>query len=350
MKKCIVFLLVLTFIFSFTGCTSEKPIGETSSDLSMEHNAYYNTFDDFERTFTTVEKNDSNYVIKSSEEYAGNFYEIYDNNGDLLDYGFHDCRGSFYISKQNNIVTLEYGFGGSNVQPDYRFYDVEQSKVSRYFNGPIAVKDETIAYFNIIGEKASLIVQNIFDVDKAYQEFWGKFDKFILMKITEISFSKDGTAVIIKHHETNNETNIIEETFTIRESLSDKLVREIEGAYIAEQEYPENSSNAGMVELAEKYTEKWKEAADECYNKIMKFNGVPTVYYYSSDDLHTAVSNMKVSWEQYSQVQWENYLITLQTAYGPGTIVGPIMANYGYEMQKEWALQLAGICEQLYIE
>lgn len=136
----------------------------------------------------------------------------------------------------------------------------------------------------------------------------------------------------------------------VDESLYEKLIREIDGAYIEEQKAPESSSTVGMVELSDKYTEKWKQVADEYYNKIMKYDGIIQLNenYYSSDDLHTFVSNMKISWEQYYQEQCENYFKTLQTIYGAGTIVGPIFADYKYEMQKEWALQLVGIYQQLW--
>lgn len=138
----------------------------------------------------------------------------------------------------------------------------------------------------------------------------------------------------------------------VDESLYEKLIREIDGAYIEEQKAPESSSTVGMVELSDKYTEKWKQVADEYYDKIMKYDGITQLNenYYSSDDLHTFVSNMKTNWEEYNQKQCTNYVKTLQTIYGAGTIVGPIFADYKCEMQKEWALQLVGIYQQLYVE
>ena len=48
-----------------------------------------------------------------------------------------------------------------------------------------------------------------------------------------------------------------------------------------------------------KYTKKWKQVADEYYDKITKYEGIAQLdeNYYSSDDLHTFVSNMKINWE-----------------------------------------------------
>ncbi len=222
MKKYICLFFVVTLFFNFTGCKDDKLTDNEGSNLSAENTVsdvqretYYNTFENFESTFTIVTKNEKNFVIKSSDDYAGNFYEIYDNTGNLLDKGFHGWRGSFDISKEHNMVILEYGFGGTGVHPKYRLYDVERGIVSRYFEGPIAVRDTLIAYFNVIDEKAILVVQDAFDINRYYKEFTGKFDKFVFMKIQEISFSEDGAKIIIKHCEPNNENNMIEEIFIL---------------------------------------------------------------------------------------------------------------------------------------
>ena len=137
----------------------------------------------------------------------------------------------------------------------------------------------------------------------------------------------------------------------VEESLAEKFIREIDDNYRKESKLPEYSTTIGMVELAGMYTEKWKQVADEYYNKIMEFDGIIQLNeYYSPDDFHTFVSNMKTNWEQYNQIQCENYGKTLLAIYEGGTIAGPIFAGYKYEMQKEWALQIVGIYEQLYIE
>lgn len=139
------------------------------------------------------------------------------------------------------------------------------------------------------------------------------------------------------------------ESFNAEQSLSEKLINEIDGAYSEDAKLPEYSATVGMIELANKYTEKWEQVADKYYNKIMEYDGIIKLSddYYSSDDLHTFVLNMKTNWEQYNQVQCDNYMKTLRTIYASGTIVGPLYADYEYEMQKEWALQLVDIYEQL---
>lgn len=136
------------------------------------------------------------------------------------------------------------------------------------------------------------------------------------------------------------------------ESLSQQLVRDIEDAYKKEQELPDNQTTIGMVELAGKYRGEWKKVADKYYNLLMEFEYPAEILphemeYYSTDNLRGAVSAMKTDWEAYYEAECENYRTTLLCIYGPGTIVGPILADYQYQMYKDWALKLVGIYEQL---
>lgn len=139
---------------------------------------------------------------------------------------------------------------------------------------------------------------------------------------------------------------------TVPESLSEKLVRQMKEAYLADSKKSEYFSTAGQCELHDEYRKKWKDIADTYYNKIMEYDDIiqPSEIYYTAEDLHTFVTNMKTNWEQYSAEQYDNYTKTLVAIYQAGTIVGPLSASYKCELQKDWALQLVKICEQLYIE
>lgn len=219
MERLICLVLCVVGTLAFTGCKCNKNFESTSKVESHISNnigkEYYNTYNNFENSFSNIEEENNNFIIKSSDSYAGNFYEIYDNYSNLLDKGFHDWRGSFDIYKDGDIIKLEYGFGGTGVHPKYRLYDVKNSKISRYFGGPIATYGNKVAYFNENQNKTVLVVQDAFDTKEYYKEFYGKFDGLILMKIQDINFSSDGRKIIIKYCETNNESNIIEETFDL---------------------------------------------------------------------------------------------------------------------------------------
>ena len=136
------------------------------------------------------------------------------------------------------------------------------------------------------------------------------------------------------------------------ESLSARLVFEIDSSYQEESKLPEYSTTSGMVELADKYAEKWKQVADEYYNKIMNYDGLEDFKNVksASDILHARVLEMKANWEEYYQDQCSDYVETLKVIYSGGTIISPLFAHYKCEMQKDWALELVGIYEQLYID
>ena len=167
-------------------------------------------------------------------------------------------------------------------------------------------------------------------------------------QITNVEETSDIAVSADKYDDTTDSSSGI----IVPESLAEKYLREIDEEYRRKFELPEYSTTIGMVELSDEYAKKWEQVADEYYNKIMEYDDVTQLNenYYSSDDLHTFVYNMKVNWESYSQEQCANYLKTLQTIYGAGTIVGPLIAEYEYKMQMDWALQILDICQRFCIE
>ena len=135
------------------------------------------------------------------------------------------------------------------------------------------------------------------------------------------------------------------------ESLAEKITRQMDEAFEADSKLPEYTSTAGQCFLWDKYTEKWQQIADEYYNKIMEYERVelPSDIYYTAEDLHTFVADMKTNWEQHAQVQYDLHVKTLKAIYQGGTIVGPFSAQYKCNQYKEWALQLVTICQCLHI-
>ena len=137
--------------------------------------------------------------------------------------------------------------------------------------------------------------------------------------------------------------------YPIPETATEKLLREIDNEYKKES-FEGDGSTGAMVDRADKYTKKWQEVADEYYNKLMEYDGIVQMdetCIYSSDDFHKFIKNMKTSWEKYHAEQCENYEKALYAIYNGGSLIGPVFADYKYEEQKEWALQLVSIYEQL---
>ncbi|MBQ3547951.1 MAG: hypothetical protein IJA44_05720 [Clostridia bacterium] len=210
MKKLACLMLMVLIVLTFSCCkNNENGFSATGAD------EYFNTFENFENTFTEIYVKEKNYEIRHSKYHVGDFYTVYDNYGNLLDKGYHGYRGSFNISQKDNVVTLEYGFGGTYVFPKYRMYDIEKGMVSRYFEGPIALKDNMIASFIIKDDRAYLTVQDIFDTDVFCKEFSINMDKFYHLQIEEVYFADDGKKVFIKHYEDDYESDIVEKSFDL---------------------------------------------------------------------------------------------------------------------------------------
>lgn len=179
--------------------------------------------------------------------------------------------------------------------------------------------------------------------EKIFWEAAGEYYKYI-------AFYENGEVVASASvNEQNGELlrNILK--YSASEALSDKLIREIDGAYIEERKSPENSSTVGMVELTTKYTNKWKQVADDYYDKIMQYDNTAQIDESGVliDDLQASVCKMKTNWDRYYKEQSEEYANTLYAIYNGGTLMRPMLADYKYELQKEWALKLVSIYEQI---
>lgn len=131
--------------------------------------------------------------------------------------------------------------------------------------------------------------------------------------------------------------------------LYDKLIENIDKAYKAEQEKPEYSTTGGMVELADRYSLKWQQVAEEYYAKLMeyRFKEEYPEMGCTTEQLHKVIYDMKDSWKTYYDQEIANYQIVLNLIYAGGTIRQPLLANYKYEMNMEWALKLVSIYDSL---
>ena len=138
----------------------------------------------------------------------------------------------------------------------------------------------------------------------------------------------------------------------IQESLKIRLIHKIDDAYKEKLKLSEYNTTAGKIELSEIYAEKWKQVSDEYYSKLMVYDDVVQLeeYYPSVDDFHNYISFMKENWNEYSQDQSENYAKILEVVYGSGSMAGSVFAEYEYEMEKDWALQLIDVCGMLNIK
>lgn len=136
------------------------------------------------------------------------------------------------------------------------------------------------------------------------------------------------------------------------ESLTDTITAQIEADYAKDAQLPAYMTTLGMIELADKYTAKWKQVAEEYYNKLAAYKGrvSATEDYKNAKQLRAYVTDLKQEWDGALQGKIDVYAQTLQAEYGNGSVKGPLLAEYKRTLHKEWALQLIGIYQQLSTE
>ncbi len=125
-------------------------------------------------------------------------------------------------------------------------------------------------------------------------------------------------------------------------------VNEIENNLLKELEN-ENLSNIETIEIFEKYAKQWEKIAEDCYTKLMNLDRInpPNKNYPSVEDFHNAITNIKTDWEKHYKKEIKNYKIVLESEYQAGTIVPLFLAEYDYNMKKDFAWKFINIYEQI---
>ena len=177
---CSLFVLIVITLFDFSGCKLKQIETEKDNGISPPYVTLDKTKEDNDSygalsNIDVIYEDEKNYRIYSNKEQTMFYYEVFDDYGSPIDFGYHNWRGSFGIQEKNKILILEYGSGGPLWS--CRYYDTSKGKVSRFFPRPLQISDELVAYFDAIGEDQEilLVVQNMFDSTAFYKEFYGDF-------------------------------------------------------------------------------------------------------------------------------------------------------------------------------
>lgn len=186
----------LLLLLLFSGCNSNNNTEYQLSDLNVTY------------------KEDDNYIIYTNEETATIFkYIVKDDDGQIIDSGYHDHRGNFDIFEKDNLLVMNYGTGGNSWYE--RYYDTTNGRVSRFFERPAASSDELVAYF--ITDKdneITLVVQNIFNPDDYYKEIRKNFSDYVIKNQVTAEFSKDNAKLKLTYW-TNPDNQEVTETIDL---------------------------------------------------------------------------------------------------------------------------------------
>ncbi len=193
-KKLYRLLLVLLLLI-LVGCSNANNNNLESKALSESENVYANySLKDID----TLYKKDKNYEILSNKDLTVFEYTITDNNGYVMDFGYHNYRGSFDIAQENNFLILNYGFGGNSWYE--RYYDVSNGEVSRFFERPVQTSNNLVAYFTVKEDTTIvLVIQNIFDSNVFYKEIKRDFSDFVIKDKVKVEFLDNDTKLKISY-------------------------------------------------------------------------------------------------------------------------------------------------------
>ena len=213
-KKICMLLLGVIFLCSCSTSTSQTTSQDDTSQLTsidttqtlsqQEYSKYYLSDID------VLYKQDKNYKILSNEDVTIFYYIVTDDEGYIIDTGYHDYRGSFDIYQKGKFLTLDYGYGGNSWHE--RYYDVSNGRVSRFFERPIQVSNELVAYFTFRDSDNAivLVVQNMFDRSTYYQEITRDFSDFVFKDEAEAEFLENDTKLKISYWTKPNDQKVTE--------------------------------------------------------------------------------------------------------------------------------------------
>ncbi|MCL2165943.1 MAG: hypothetical protein FWH49_01455 [Clostridiales bacterium] len=167
---------------------------------------------DYMSTLNILDQQGDNYEIYSDERNTAFHYYVMDNNGDVIDEGYHDWRGELSFEERDGILILNYGFGGSPALWQCRYYDVENGKVSRFFPKPVQTHEEIVVYYTYKAQSEEwvLVIQAMFNPAVYYREYRRDFSLFVYSMPSTAEFIDNGNSLQIKYWTNPNDDEIIE--------------------------------------------------------------------------------------------------------------------------------------------
>ena len=197
MKKYLKILLAISVLFSLCSCSLVSNFFQKYNYNFSDNNLNSQKVNDYRIEY----KKSKNFIIYTDENKTGFVYIIIDNYGREIDSGFHNYRGNFDIYEKSGLLVLEYGFGGNSWQE--KFYDVELGRASQYFQNPLDVYNEVVAYFEIDSTDTEiyLVIQNIFEPSIYYEKILWEYSSSVFRHQPEATFIDNGTKLKISYYD-----------------------------------------------------------------------------------------------------------------------------------------------------
>ena len=199
--KCFVsIVLIISIAFIFSACmslSSEPQVSEINSTDTVKptssiHENITKTYVDNIGfgVFPILYEETDNYKIYTTEDESSFRYFVYSNDGSWLDDGYGGCSGSEGVvnfTEEDKYLVLEHASMGNTV--NYKYYDLDNNLVSKYFPSPCKVSGDLIAYFTYKnGDVPCLIVQDIFEPSLYYKEFEWNYSSYLFRDPSSVAF------------------------------------------------------------------------------------------------------------------------------------------------------------------
>ena len=231
MCKKVVFILAMVIACILLGCAKKENISNinNNSTISLQNEqgeqiskqsdesvlaGKYNVDGDgnvlnFLSTLEILYKSGKNYEIYTDEVRMHYHYMVKDKYGYLLDEGYTNFRAlDFY--EENGLLVLYRS--GDSVSYSERYYDIPNSRISRFFWRPVAKSDKLVAYFVSQDDgQVKLIVQDIFDPSAYYTEIQRDFSDYVFKDNKYKGEFLNNTKLKITYPVKDNEETVTEE-------------------------------------------------------------------------------------------------------------------------------------------
>ena len=183
MRKILLFLAVIGILISVSACSIDEAHDNTV-EISPSSTGTYSidSAESIEPAESLPDESDGFFAFGQNIEFnlseKGEFYELYqhvdgtaiyyriwDTNGNTLDFAYYEKAGQF----SQIVDLLELSMTCGTFCRWVKYYDVNGSRISRFFNNPLAINEELVVYTSIINDAHCLVVQNIFDQTEYYK-------------------------------------------------------------------------------------------------------------------------------------------------------------------------------------
>lgn len=164
-------------------------------------------------SFPDLIEETSNYKLYSNDRKQGYYYIIYDNTGDAFYDGYCTWRSDGIETVNGTLLMVREQSGGALYSAKY--FDIENSRVSRIFSKPAGVSDSClVAYFETDDMGIKLIVRDLFDPNGFYKELRDEsFDIPVYTAECVAEFGDDDSSVSVTYMDKDRET--VTKTFVL---------------------------------------------------------------------------------------------------------------------------------------